>query len=46
MKYTNRHGLLWDKVDRIQSAPDMRQIIRTETPKSRDQYELKNSYRS
>jgi hypothetical protein len=46
MKHGSRSGSLWTRVDRIQSAPDMRKTVLNENPlKSRDDYELKNAYR-
>lgn len=42
----DKHGLLWELVDRIQSTPDMRKTETTNVPKpNRDDWELKNSFR-
>jgi len=46
MKYTGRHGTLWERVDRLQTAPDMKKTVHTEKPTQCDDYHLKNSYRS
>lgn len=43
MKYTAKHGSLWVRVDRIQTAPDMRRTVYTET--QRKDYYLKNGFR-
>jgi hypothetical protein len=43
-KKTGRHGLIWSKVDRIQTAPDMRrEVLFEKSP--RLERELKNAYR-
>lgn len=43
-KRTNRHGLIWSRVDKIQTTPDMRREIFNEKP-PRLERELKNAYR-
>ena len=48
MKHTTRHGLLWDRVDRIQTAPDMRKEtspVKTGRVLTSDEWELKNAFR-
>jgi hypothetical protein len=44
MKYTERHGLIWSRVDRIQTAPDMRKAERM-IQRGSDERELKNAFR-
>lgn len=46
MKHTNRHGLIWERVDRIQTALDMKKTEETiQTRPKSDDRELKNAFR-
>lgn len=44
-KHTNRHGLIWEKVDRIQTAPDMRKAERIVKTSDNVERELRNAFR-